>query len=83
MKYKSTVAQAVFDEAMAIVEKSDADLRTILPMCKTFPEYGAVMGVISERHLNGFLAAAKVASEVEMQCAGMVAIVSANCGKKE
>lgn len=81
MKYRSTVAQAVFDEAMTIVQESDAELRTILARCSGFGEYGGVLGVITEKRLSGFLAAAKAAQEIEMQSAGILAVVAANCDK--
>jgi hypothetical protein len=82
MKYKSTVAQAVFDEAMEIVKNSESELRSILARCNGFPEYAAVLSVITDKKLNGFIAAATAAQSIEMQNAGTAAIIAANCQTK-
>ncbi len=81
MKFKSTVAQATFDGAMIQIEKAVADLQKLLPSCKNLNEHVGLLNAATERRLTGYLLAAETATRIEMQCAGMVAIVKANVGE--
>lgn len=84
MKYKSTVAQDVFDEASKINKETEGELMKMLKQCSTVQERVILLNVVSERRLLNYLTACEYASRIEMQCAGTAAMVSANLtGGKE
>ena len=63
---------------MEQIDKSETDLKNMFDNCQNFSERVGILGIMSQRRLDGFLAAAECATRIEMQYASTMAMVSVN-----
>jgi hypothetical protein len=66
IKFSNPIAQAVFDEAMGRIEKSEAEMRAAHRVSVTPSEREQILVAITTRRTTDFLAAAETAHRIEM-----------------